>query len=88
MDALYSFAGNGTGGSVALKIYPTFVEYEHNNYFAIVPFSQIANVTYSKRTDAVYASVSIGDVDFGCDNKAEVYAAMMQAMSGAKAPSN
>ena len=82
MHPLYTFKGNGSGGSVSLKIFSNFVEYEHNNYFAIVPLGRIESVTYSKKDDDVYARVKIGDIEFGCDNKQEVYEAIRQAIAG------
>lgn len=82
MNPLYTFKGNGSGGSVSLKIFPNFVEYEHSNYFAIVPLGHIASVTYSKKSDDVYARVKIGDIEFGCANKHEVYEAIRHAIAG------
>jgi hypothetical protein len=82
MEPLYTFAGNGSGGSVSLKIFPTFFEYEHNNYLVAVPLSKLENVSHSKSKDKVYSSVSLGNIDFGCDNKEEVYAALKQVLSG------
>lgn len=80
MVALFEFLGNGAGGSVALRIYTHCVEYEHRNYLVVVPLSKVTTVSYSKDPKALYASVSIGDIKFGCDNKVEVYAALAQVL--------
>ena len=81
MVALHEFPGNGTGGSVALRIHARHIEYEHKNYVVTVPLWKIASVSYSKDPNPAYASVSIGDITFGCHNKAEVYEALVKVIA-------
>ena len=67
------FEGNGLGGSVGLLVERPRVEYEHRNYVVSRFAGGVDSVSFSRSEDAVYASVSLDDIDFGCANKDEVY---------------
>lgn len=79
--ALHRFAGNGTAGSVRLTIFPTYLEYEHRNYFVSIPLDRVGKVSYSKDGPGNKV-VDIDEILFGCDNAAEVYAAVRDVMAG------
>lgn len=81
MEPIKSFQGNGLAGSVELHIFPTFVEHIHKNYRISVPLDQIDSVQYSNRSDGPYSTVTFGGIEFGCENRHEVYIALLTAIA-------
>jgi len=76
------FAGSG-GGSVSLAVHPTYIEYEHKNYFVTIPLAKLGPLSYSKEAESPYNAVTLmTDVKFYAADPREVYEYLRDHLAG------
>ena len=64
------FPGRRAAGSIELRVFETFVEFEHQNFFVAMPIEKIVAIGYSRTSRAVTIAP---DIEFSSDDAATVY---------------